>query len=657
MNLDKNIISNYIFPPEEVNAEFKKEHELNTNDRMYLINKKIDENFISEIYDDLIELKKFIKVENNVDINDYVFNDVEFLHDHYTNYNNGIFNKINNCKTKIGSLLLKKILLNPTSNIHTLKERQDIIIKVKNARNELIPLILEIQNLENDLVWFWNNSNMKHIELMNDMIYFNYDFIPFFNINDILNNSEKALLITNIYKIIVSPLLTIVTPLLSLLIPLVLLYYFQKKSNLNIPFSVVFKQYFNTVLGNDSMNLIFKSPSKAMIASLITKGIYVFMYFQNIYYSLQNSNNTNKIINILHEKLNKMAKYTNLCKQIDIVCNKYKINNLSSFIGYDKIKENLSEYDTYFEHVIFNSEPSLFSNKGKILFTFKKFKHNKDSMTNLFHYTGIIDVVLSISDLIVNSNTDIPYCLTTYLEKKKPKIVFDKIWHPFLNDTKTVKNNLDIKNNILITGPNAAGKSTFIKSVIINIILAQTIGVCSSEKFEMTPFHLIETYLHIPDSKGSSSLFEAEMVRSKKYIDKIKNLDENKFSFIVLDEIFSSTNYVEGFSGAYSILKKISNFSNTLSITTTHYTDLEVLEKDTKGKIMNYKFEVDFNENEEIIFNYILKRGMSRQYIALQLLKRNGFDDDIIEEAINMCKKIKDIKLFSDKKSKKTKKS
>jgi DNA mismatch repair ATPase MutS len=153
---------------------------------------------------------------------------------------------------------------------------------------------------------------------------------------------------------------------------------------------------------------------------------------------------------------------------------------------------------------------------------------------------------------------------------------------------------------------------------------------------------MIETYLHIPDSKGSSSLFEAEMLRSKEYIEKIKTLDSNDFSFIVLDEIFSSTNYIEGFSGAYSILKKISSFTNTLSITTTHYTDLEVLENDTNGKIINYKFEVDYDNNNEIIFNYKLKRGVSRQYIALDLLKKNGFDDDLIEDAINMCKKIKD---------------
>jgi len=224
-------------------------------------------------------------------------------------------------------------------------------------------------------------------------------------------------------------------------------------------------------------------------------------------------------------------------------------------------------------------------------------------------------------------------------------------------DNKVVKNSIQMKNNLLITGPNAAGKSTFIKSVIINILLSQTIGVNSCSYFEMSPFHLIETYLHIPDVKGKSSLFEAEMFRSKEYIEKIKELEENEFSFIVLDEIFSSTNYIEGFSGAYSILKNLSNYKNTLFIVTTHFTDLEILEKDTKGRIENYKFTVDYDENKEIQFNYLLEKGISNQYIALELLKKNGFDEKILEDAFQISKRISKSTIKKNKKKKNTTKN
>jgi DNA mismatch repair protein MutS len=659
IDLENSIFKKYL-SPDEVSPELKKEHELNTNDRMYLINKKIDESFITEIYSDLIEKKKYIKNDSITEVNDYVFNDVEFMQDHYLDINKSIISKLDKCKTKIGSLLLKNLLLKPIYSTEILKDRQSIVNKISKVKNELHPLLDQIKLLEQDLIWFWNDSNIKHINSINDLIYFNYDIIPFFDVNEILNNNEKALLVTNIYKIVVSPLLTILTPLISLILPLIFLFYMQRKSKIDIPMWQIFKTYIQTLFGSDSMKFIFKDPSKANIASLITKGIYLFMYFQNIYYSLQSSSNTNKIINTIHEKLNKMTSYLKLTNRIKDICNQSSINDISSYINYSTIKEDTLIYDDYFNFPVFNKEPSLISNKGKILYIFKKFKENKDNMVNLFHYTGVIDAILSINNTLIGSTKENPYCVSTYLNSSKPVINIKNIWHPYLDNNSTVKNTVNIVNNILITGPNAGGKSTFIKSVIINIILAQTIGISSSEKFEITPFHNLETYLHIPDSKGTSSLFEAEMLRSKDYIDKIKSMNSNKFSFIVLDEIFSSTNYIEGFSGAYSILKKISSFSNTLSITTTHYTDLEILEKDTQGKILNYKFEVSHDENNEIVFNYILKRGTSRQYIALELLKRNGFDDDVIENAIEICKKIKENKLvfFKDEfsKNKKVKK-
>lgn len=653
-------IKNYLGQNDNVDPELKKEHELNNNDRMFLINRKIDENFVLEIYDNLIERKKYIKDESIVDVNDYVFNDVEFLHDHYLDDSKGIFQKLDKCNTKMGRLILKNIFLKPIHDVSILKKRQIIFQKISQVKNNIDPILKEIKILEHDLLWFWNDANLKHIDLMNDLIYFNYDIIPFFNMNEVLNNSERALLITNIYKIVVSPLLTILTPLISLLLPLIFLFYMQRKVTLNISMGTVFKQYFKTLFGADSMSFIFKNPSKAMLASLVTKGIYLFMYFQNIYYSLQSSSNTHKVINIIHEKLNKINKYIKLTGLIKEQCESVGINNIESYINYNRVGDDLSIYDEYFNYPVFNTNPKLFSNKGKILTVFKKFKKNKDNLVNIFHYSGVIDAILSIESIIDNSTPENPYTITKFSDSKKPILDFKNIWHPYLSkDTinNAVKNSIDIKNNILITGPNAAGKSTFIKSVIINIILSQTIGISSAEEFIMTPFNNIETYLHIPDSKGSSSLFEAEMFRSKEYIDKLKTLDQDKFSFIVLDEIFSSTNYVEGFSGAYSILKKLSSFKNTLSITTTHYTDLEILEKDTKGKILNYKFEVDHDESGELVFNYILKRGMSRQYIALELLKKNGFDEDVIDDAMNMCSKIKSNKLifFEDKDSKKEK--
>jgi len=643
------LIKNYLFgnPADNISPDLKKEADLSDNDRMIMINKKIDHSFINNTYEGLIDKKKYIYNEDIVNVNDYVFSDIEFLHDHYLDEMKGVFSKLNGCHTKFGSLILKNIFLKPIHNVTILKKRQTLFQSMMTIKDKIQPLLLEIQGLESDLIWFWNDTNLKHIDTMSDLIYFNYDIIPFFDLNTVLNNNEKALLFTNIYKIIVAPFLTIVTPLISVLLPLIFLFYMKSKTNIDIPFTTILSQYFKTLFGSDGMNMFFKNQSKAVIASFVTKGIYLFMYFQNIYYSFQSSANTNKIINIIHDKLNKLTKYLDVTNKIKDICENANIKDLSPYITYHNLPDDLEIYESYFNFPVFRSSPRLFSNKGKILTSFQKFRKNKDKMVNIFHYTGLIDTIYSIQNIITYSTPENPYCITKFLTKKRPSINVKDIWHPYLTDPNTVKNSIDVKNNILITGPNAAGKSTFIKSIIVNLLMSQTVGISSSSEFEMTPFYMIETYLHIPDSKGASSLFEAEMMRSKEYIDKLKNMDPEVFSFIVLDEIFSSTNYVEGFSGAYSILKKISSFENTMSITTTHYTDLEILEKDTDGKIINYKFEVDHDENNEIVFNYLLKRGMSRQYIALELLKNNGFDDDVIKDAMDICNKIKNNKIIS----------
>jgi DNA mismatch repair protein MutS len=197
--------------------------------------------------------------------------------------------------------------------------------------------------------------------------------------------------------------------------------------------------------------------------------------------------------------------------------------------------------------------------------------------------------------------------------------------------------------NIIITGPNMGGKSTFIKSLMLSVLFAQTLTISFSKSLEITPISFLQTYLNIPDCKGHESLFEAEMNRAYNYIKKIKELDglggldgNKKFSLIIIDEIFSSTNPREGLAGAYAIANKMSQYTNNISIITTHYTELALLEKTRKFK--NYKIPI-LRKKEMITYPYKLQRGVSQQYIAIELLKNKGFDDDIIKVANEICKK------------------
>ena len=657
-NINNELLNMFIPKKDERKSEEKDENELNLNDRLYLISKNLDNQVKNELYENLIESKNLLFNKDDCIINDYVYNDVEFMHDHYLDEQNGLYNKINKCSTKVGSILLKKILTKPINNLDILKKRQVYVKKILPISDQLKKYLNEIKHIENDLIWFWDDKSLNHIDNMNDMIYFNWTFIPGVDLNSKLNENEYALLASNIYKIILSPLLTAITPIITLITPLILMLWFNKKLKGAMPIKTILWNYFKTLCSDDTMKVFIQNPTKAQLASLLTKGLYLFMYFQNIYYSYQSSSNTNKLINVIHDKLNKMTKYIDCSIEIENMCKKNDLLDLTEYLGYNDITNDNKFYkENYFSYPVFNQDPGLFTNKGKILKIFKKFRFYKNKILDVFQFNGVIDVLLSISELINNSNDDYPYSFSIYKKRSTPSLKINNIWHPYLINEKVVKNSIDMKNNLLITGPNAAGKSTFIKSVIINILLSQTIGINSSSHFEITPFYLIETYLHIPDIKGKSSLFEAEMIRSKEYIEKIKDLDKKDFSFIVLDEIFSSTNYVEGFSGAYSILKNLCKFKNTLFIVTTHYTDLNILEKDTKNRIENYKFSVDYDTKNNIIFNYLLEKGVSYQYIALELLKNNGFDENIINDAINISKKVSKSKILKKKNKKKDSKN
>jgi DNA mismatch repair protein MutS len=206
------------------------------------------------------------------------------------------------------------------------------------------------------------------------------------------------------------------------------------------------------------------------------------------------------------------------------------------------------------------------------------------------------------------------------------------IWHPCIKSN-IVKNDIIIDkdiHNMILTGPNAGGKSTLVKSILINVLLSQTLTITSADRCYITPFKFINSQINIPDCKGKESLFQAEMNRCKYNFDTLSGLSQNEFGLIIMDEIFNSTNPIEGISGAYAVANHLSKNPNTMLVFTTHYLYLTKLEK-TK-RFTNFKMNIDKNETS-FSFPYKIKKGISKQCIALELLENKGFDDELIKEA------------------------
>jgi hypothetical protein len=195
-----------------------------------------------------------------------------------------------------------------------------------------------------------------------------------------------------------------------------------------------------------------------------------------------------------------------------------------------------------------------------------------------------------------------------------------------------VKNRCSLAKNAIITGPNASGKTTFLKTTTINIIFSQQVGCGFYRSCSMRPYTHIHSYLNIPDTSGRDSLFQAESRRCKEIIDIIlANQSAKDRHYCIFDELYSGTNPTEATKSAYAFLKYLGRFENVDFILTTHY--LSVCKRFKRSAVIqNYKMDADVDsETGKINYNYKIKRGISKIQGAVKILEEMEYPREILD--------------------------
>jgi DNA mismatch repair ATPase MutS len=214
---------------------------------------------------------------------------------------------------------------------------------------------------------------------------------------------------------------------------------------------------------------------------------------------------------------------------------------------------------------------------------------------------------------------------------------FHKAFYP-ITETSPVKNTYDIGRHHLITGPNAAGKTTLLKATMLNVVLSQQIGYGCYEKATITPFDQIHCYINIPDTSGRDSLFQAEARRCRDILEAIKMSDVDTRHFCVFDELYSGTNPYEAIGTAAAYLTYLNKFPNVSFMLTTHFLGLcERLKR--QRRFLNCHMQVK-QEGEDFQYTYKLTRGVSDVKGGVKVLKDLEYPDEIIRETKNVISEI-----------------
>ena len=246
---------------------------------------------------------------------------------------------------------------------------------------------------------------------------------------------------------------------------------------------------------------------------------------------------------------------------------------------------------------------------------FLRWQHTYEPITDQWiGASSVFDALVSMATFRLNEDEAQE---ATIIDSSGVSYKARSIYHPFLGE-KAVRNNFDIQNHeyYIITGANMAGKSTFLRTLGVNYILAMNGLPVFAEEMRVSVFRLFTNMRTTDDLTHGISYFNAELLRLKQLI---ASLDPNVPSLIILDEILKGTNSLDKLNGSRLFLEYISE-RNVTGVIATHDLELSKLEDENPQRFHNYSFEIELGT--DVTYTYKIGRGVARNQNATFLLKQ-----------------------------------
>lgn len=253
---------------------------------------------------------------------------------------------------------------------------------------------------------------------------------------------------------------------------------------------------------------------------------------------------------------------------------------------------------------------------------------HREAVLTLLNQMGMLDAAIAIASW----RQTLPYYCHPKFQHgscavlKQPGQVSFRVqdmYHPLISDP--VANSITAKRGVLVTGSNASGKSTFIKNVAINAILAQSVNTCLASSYEAPMFRILTSMALRDDLYKGESYFIVEIKSLKRILDQA---EEGMPVLCIVDEVLRGTNTIERIAASSRILKQLAA-PNVICFAATHDIELSyILEK----YYDNYHFEEEIRQ-QDILFSYLLQKGRASTRNAISLLQLLGYPQEIVDDA------------------------
>ena len=235
-----------------------------------------------------------------------------------------------------------------------------------------------------------------------------------------------------------------------------------------------------------------------------------------------------------------------------------------------------------------------------------------------FEVIAEIDALISLA----NSNYNHPEWVSPVISNSGFHFKAEDLGHPLIAETRCIRNSFQIAGEeqiIIITGANMAGKSTFLRTVGVNLILASVGCKVCAASFEFSPIRVYTNMRTSDNLMNDESYFYAELLRLQAMLNLIRK-DENLF--VIVDEMLKGTNSVDKLNGSRELIHQLISF-NTHGIVATHDLGLTELAGIYPENLKNHCFEIQLNDND-LSFGYKLTDGVTKTMNATFLMKKMG---------------------------------